>query len=311
MKLVSKIMIKTHKALIRHNIIWTRLNTGETVNVKNLAEEFGVGIRTIQKDMNERLSSIYDIEDLGQGNYRFTKSHCFVGADDEDESIAISLMKELQHSAIPDMDAYINTAIPTSSNYDEIFVFGMHFEAIEDIESFKTLIKAIKWKVGVEFVYTKADGSSKKVLVDPYRLANFQNYWYLIAFDPSVEILKTYYLKNITELVMFYENFTGNAQIEEDLNKVCNAMDSVWYNGEREDCLLKVEGIAKYYIERDLPVTMEIVEEHDSYIFVRIFYHNEIELFSFVKSWIPHIKIIDNKILSDKLTLQLTTFLNN
>ena len=303
-------MKKNQKALIRHNLIYQRLNLGETVNVRELSEEFGVGIRTIQKDMNERLSGIYDIEDLGQGNYRLSKHHRFVGADDEDESIAISLMKELQHSAIPEMDGYIDAALPTSSNYDDIFVFGMHFEAIEDIESFKILLKAIKWKVGVKFVYTKADGSSKEVLVDPYRIANFQNYWYLIAHDPSVEILKTYYLKNITELSMLYENFTGNPQIEEDLNKVCNAMDSVWYNGEQQSCLLRVEGKAKYYIERNVPSNIGFVEQHDTHDIVRMVFHNEVELFSFVKGWVPDVRIIDNKLLSDKLDSQLQDFLS-
>ncbi len=303
-------MQKNQKALIRHNLIYQKLSRGETVNVKTLAEEFGVGERTIQKDMNERLSGIYDIEPLGEGNYRLVKHHSFVGADDEDESIAISLMKELQHSAVPELDDYIDTAIPTSSNYDEIFVFGMHFETIEDVEAFKTLIKAIKWKVGVEFTYTKADGSSKEVLADPYRLANFQNYWYLIAYDPSVEILKTYYLKNISELQMLYENFTGNPKIEEDLNNMCNSMDSVWWNGERQSCLLKVSGIAKYYIERDLPDNMEKVEEHETYVVVRFYYHNEIELFSFVKSWIPHIRILDDDELAEKLDGELREFLN-
>jgi len=304
-------MKKNQKALIRHNLIYQKLNQGQIVNVAELAKEFGVGIRTIQKDLNERLSEIYDVEDLGQGNYIFPKHHRFVGGKDEDESIAISLMKELQHSAIPEMDAYIESALPTSSNYDDIFVFGMHFEAIEDVEAFNTLIKAIKWKVGVEFIYTKADGSSKKVLVDPYRLANFQNYWYLIAYDPSVEILKTYYFKNISELTMLYENFTGNTQIEEDLNKVCNAMDSVWYSGEQESCMLRVEDKAKYYLERDVPSNMEIVEQYDTHDIVRMVYHNEIELFSFVKQWIPDVKIINNKPLSDKLSAQLITFLSD
>ena len=302
-------MQKNQKALIRHNLIYEKLNHGEVVNVKELSEEFGVGERTIQKDLNERLSGIYDIESLGEGNYRFAKQHRFIGADDEDESIAISLMKALQHSAIPEMDDYIDAALPTSSNYDEIFVFGMHFEAIEDVEAFKSLIKAIKWKVGVKFTYIKADGSSKKVSVDPYRLANFQNYWYLIAYDPSVEVLKTYYLKNISKFKMQYENFTGNLQIEEDINKVCNSMDSVWWNGERQSCLLKVSNIAKYYIERDLPDVMELIEEYEEYIVVRFFYHNEIELFSYVKSWIPHIKIMDNDELSKKLSGELREFL--
>ena len=63
-------MKKNQKALIRHNIIYQRLQQGETVNVKVLSEEFGVSVRTMQKDMNERLSSTYDIVDLGQDSHR-------------------------------------------------------------------------------------------------------------------------------------------------------------------------------------------------------------------------------------------------
>ena len=111
--------------------------------------------------MNEQLNAFYDIEYLGEGSYRLDKHHFFKGANEE-ESIDISLMKELQHSAIPEMDSYVDAALPTSSNYDEIFVFGMHFETIEDIEAFKILIKAIKWKMGVEFVYTKAATAAAK-----------------------------------------------------------------------------------------------------------------------------------------------------
>jgi predicted DNA-binding transcriptional regulator YafY len=290
-------------------LIYQRLKQGEVLNVKVLAKEFSVGERTLQKDFNERLSGIYDIESLGEGNYRLKASHRFVGADDEDESIAISLMKELQHSAMPEMDEYIESALPTSSNYDEIFVFGLNFEAIENIDSFKILLKAIKWKVGVQFVYTKADGSSKTVLVDPYRLANFQNYWYLIAYDPSVEILKTYYFKNITDLTLLYENFTGNEQIEEDLNNVCNKMDSVWYSRDQQSCLLRVENKAKYYLERDILQTIETVEKHETYNIIRMTYHNEIELLSFVKRWIPDITILDD-VLSQKLDEELKRFLH-
>ena len=302
-------MNKNQKALIRYNLIHDKLTAGETVNVKALAEEFGVGVRTIQKDMNERLSKIYAIESLGEGNYRLSAQHRFVGAGDEDGSIAISLMKALQHSAIPEMDTYIDAAIPTSSNYDELFVFGLHFEAIEDVDTFNKLIKAIRWKVGIEFVYTKADGSSKLVLADPYRLANFQNYWYLIAYDPEVEILKTYYLKNISEFQTRYENFTGNAQIEEELNAMCSTMDSVWWNDEQQSCQLKVIDKAKYYIERNVPQNMKILESHDDYLIVRIMFYNEMELFAYVKSWLPWMRIIDNAALSKKLEEQLKSFL--
>jgi len=35
-------MKKNQKALIRHNLIYQKLQAGETVNVKDLADEFGV-----------------------------------------------------------------------------------------------------------------------------------------------------------------------------------------------------------------------------------------------------------------------------
>jgi len=69
----------------------------------------------------------------------------FMGTgDDEDAKIAVSLMKSLQHSAIPQMDDHIEAALPVAGRYSDIFVFGMHFERLEDIDIFKQLIKAIQ-----------------------------------------------------------------------------------------------------------------------------------------------------------------------
>ena len=43
--------------LTRLTVILTRLNNGENLVVKDLAEEFNVVTRTIQRDFNERLTS--------------------------------------------------------------------------------------------------------------------------------------------------------------------------------------------------------------------------------------------------------------
>ncbi len=302
-------MKKNQKALLRHNRIYHKLQTGETVNVKALAEEFGVGERTIQKDLNERLNTLYDIEYLGEGNYRLRRP-AFKGTKNEEESVAVSLMKALQHSAVPQMDDYVDAAVPTAGKNDDIFVFGIHFEAIDDTAVFHTLIKAIKWKVGVEFTYTKLDGSTKRVLADPYRLANFQKYWYLIAYDPAAELLKTYYLNNISELTMLYENFTGNDAIEKELETLCKDMDSVWWNGRKRSCLLEVTDKAKEYLQRrDLPENMELVETRDDALIVRIYFYHEMELFAYVKSWMPWMRIADDAELERKLREQVEQFL--
>jgi len=45
------------KALIRLRIIFKNLNDGEELNVTELAKEFNVSTRTIQRDFNEKPTS--------------------------------------------------------------------------------------------------------------------------------------------------------------------------------------------------------------------------------------------------------------
>ena len=49
------------RALTRLRIILQRLNDDEALEVKELAEEFNVSTRTIQRDFNERLITSYPI----------------------------------------------------------------------------------------------------------------------------------------------------------------------------------------------------------------------------------------------------------
>ena len=48
-----------NKTLMRLYEILQRLNDGEALSIKSLAEEFDVSYRTIQRDMNDRLSKMY------------------------------------------------------------------------------------------------------------------------------------------------------------------------------------------------------------------------------------------------------------
>lgn len=303
-------MKKNQKALIRQTTIFGRLNAGETVNVKALAEEFGVGVRTIQKDMNERLSTTYDIVDLGHGDYRFAEGYRLYGGDDEEEKIAISLMKSLQRSAIPTMNEYIDTAFPAATRYEEMFLFDLDFEPIEDMGIFKVILQAIKWKVGMEFHYTKKDGSSKEVTAHPYRIANFRNYWYLIAYDLAAEKLKAYYLQSIARLHTLYENFIADARIEQKLEQMCSQIDSAWYGDNVYYTKLRLTADARFYLERHLPYTMEVVEADSESVIVTFRYSDESEVFSIVKKWLPDIRIIDNPELARKLEDVLRNYLH-
>ena len=301
-------MTKNQKALIRQTTIFNRLNTGKVLNVKHLAEEFGVSVRTIQKDFNERLNKMYDIVDKGHGNYAFARGYHFNGTDDEDEKIAVSLMKGLQQSAIPQMDDYVNSALLISRDFEKMFIFGLNFEPIKDIEEFKIILKAIRWRVGLEFNYTRLDGKTIKVLADPYRIANFNNYWYLLAYDPTSEQIKSYYLGNISKLKTLYENFTADPSLEKELNKMCNTIDSVWFKTEKQKVTLKVTSRSRYYLMRYLPTNIVLLKEDEDAVLLHFSYYHETELFDFLKHWLPDVKIMDNDILYDKFTAILQNY---
>ena len=302
-------MKKNQKALIRQTTIFNRLNAGETLNVKDLAEEFAVSLRTIQKDFNERLNSMYDIVDLGHGNYAFTKGYKFEGPEDEDKKVALSLMKSLQHNALPQMDEYVNASLSSENNYEDIFLFNLDFEPIRNLENLKTILKAIQWRFGISFVYTRLDGKTAEVTVHPYRLANFNNFWYLIAYDLKHEKIKTYYFGNISKLKTLYENFTDNSKVNKEL-KSAGEISSVWYKSKKLEVVLIVKGKAKRYFKRHLPKNIQRIDSDENRFLLKFSYYHKAELFSFLKKWLPDIHIKDETLQNEFRTL-LQNYLDN
>ena len=301
-------MQKNQTALIRQTTIFNRLNEGETLNVKALAEEFGVSVRSIQKDFNERLNSMYNIVDLGHGNYAFAEGYKFKGADDEDEKVALSLMRSLQHNAIPQMDAYIDATISSVSNYEEMFLFNLDFEPIVDPNNFKIILKAIQWKFGLIFEYTRRDGKTSEVTVHPYRLANFNALWYLIAYDLKNEKVKTYYLANLSKLQTLYENFTNDPKVSKEI-ELLSTVSSAWYKSEKSEVLLTVSGDAQHYLKQHHPQNTTIVQTTQEELSLQFHYYHKTELFNFVKKWLPDIHIVHDE-LQEEFTELLKSYIS-
>ena len=298
------------KTSIRLATIFARLNEGQTVNVAALAEEFGVTKRTIQIDLNKRLGDMYNIVDKGHGNYAFEEGYRIKPVENEEETIAVSLMKSLQQHAVPEFNEYVNAAIPMVKYYEKLFLFDLHFETIEDIGTFRIILRAIQWRVGLEFLYTNHDGVVKEVTVHPYRIANFKSFWYLVAYDLLDEKIKVYYLKNITKLHLLDENFIADENIEEELDRICSTIDSAWYSDETFYVTLNITGEANRYLSRNLPNNLEILEEKENATLVRMRYHDESEVLTLVKTWLPDIEIVDNELLQKKLKRVLDSYLH-
>ena len=302
-------MNKSQKALIRQTTIFSRLNAGEVVNVGDLAEEFGVSVRTIQIDLNKRMA-IYEIEDLGHGNYRFVEGFRIRTTDNEEEQISLSLMRGLQRSAIPSMNEYIDRALPMVRQYEEMFLFDLALEPITDLGKFKVVLQAIQWRVALMFDYTTKEGEKlRECTVHPYRIANFHRRWYLVAYDLADEKIKTFHFPAIKRMKTLYENFLADEEREKELERLCDGMVSVWYDGEEKSCRLRLSGDARRYLVSNPPPNCEILDQSEQEALMLMRYYNPIEPLALVKHWLPDIRIENNDELQGKLRQTLEEYL--
>ncbi len=286
------------------------LNRGYTVNIKELSEEFEIGERQIQKDI-ELFSEMYEIESLGSQNYRMTKGYKLIGTENEDVEIAIALMKSLQQSALPQMNEDVDKALSKSEKYGDIFLFNIDNEEISHMREFRKFLQAIRNRQSCSFQYTKKDGTRKDVHAHPYRIANLSNYWYLLAYDVEAEKLKSYHINSIDSVVLAGENYINNAAVEKEIEDTFVDFTSAWFDGEAKSVKLQVTGTAKHYLDRSPPRNITIISRSDRELEIQFDYYNDIEVLNFVKKWLPDIKIIDHLKLKQKLQKTLQNYLQN
>ncbi len=286
------------------------LNRGYTVNVKQLSEEFDIGERQIQKDI-ELFSDMYEIESLGSQNYKIAKGYKLIGTENEDVDIAMALMKNLQQSALPQMNEDVDKALSKSEKYGDIFLFNIDNEKISHMREFRKILQAIHYKQSCSFQYIKKDASSKEVTVHPYRIANLSNYWYLLAYDVEGEKLKSYHINSIKRVILAGENYINDTAIEKEIEDTFVNFTTAWFDGEAKSVTLEARGNAKTYIERKPSRNMTFLSNVEEMIQIEFKYYNEIEVLNFVKHWLPEVKILDNAELKHKLQILLQEYLSD
>ena len=296
-KLVNRLVSIIHK-----------LNHNQTLNISELSQEFSISQRQIQKDI-KLFSSIYEIESLGEQNYRLKQSYKVLDTNNENTDIALALLKSLQKSALPQMSKFIDDALPETKKYKNIFLLNINYEEIAHTKEFNKLLQAIKIQESCSFNYTKKDGSSKQVYVHPYKIANFSNFWYLLAYDVKAEKLKSYHINSINHIEFANENYISNEAIEKEIQETFAKFNSVWFDGNPKRVILEISENAKLYTERNLPKNASILSLNEKTLTIEYEYYNTTEILSFVKQWLPHVKIINNEELKKKLQEDISQYL--
>lgn len=288
---------KTDKLTTRIIGISTRLSRGEVVTVKELAEEFDVTPRSIQKDLNERLMQFLPIVRVNDQYYM--ESH-FIGKLDYDDIRDFALLSGIKE-LYPSLNDGALADILNAKINDALLVKGGAYEEISGKKKEFDLIRlAIVLKHQLYFIY-----KDKKRIVNPYKLVNNNDIWYLVG-DENGE-LKTYSFTKMEKLCRREKSFTPKNEFKEIINNPNNK----WFSKNKTKVILEIDSSAsEYFLRRELLPHQVILKHTKKKLVVQTTVAYDEEILRVVRYWIPHITIVEPMELDEKLREGLSSYLH-
>ena len=292
-------MSQTTKTSLANRLatILTRLNNHERLSVPALAEEFGVSVRSIQRDLNKQLSFLpikkdadgcYVLEEYALGSMSFTDIQNFASMSGITElypSLDYEFIKELLR------DRFRNTCLVKDKSAEDVGSYKELFYRLSD---------AIKDRYEVCFYYA----NKPREKVKGYKLVNNDGVWYFIADDGGK--LKHFSLAKIEDWVVSDTKFVSDEKFVKTIAE--NTLD--WFSAKPIEVTLQIDTkVADYFLRRKILANQNIIENSDKHLILSTKVAYDQEIFRIVRAWIPHIKILTPKDWQDKLEDTLKEYL--
>ena len=295
------------KALTRLRVILQRLNDGESLGVKELAEDFNVSTRTIQRDFNEKLVGSYPIYQENK-KWKMQDGFKIEKIRDIEDQIVLDIIEKITDGIGGKFAAKAHKLLSKIKNDEFNPIYAkLNIEDISDkIADINILETAIKEKKEITCRYNLTYGKSYNTTLQPLKIVNYEGFWYLVALNDNE--IKKYYLKELSNIQITNVEFTVDTKIDELLN---NSI-SIWFNQYTEPFEVKLfanKNAAKYLKRRPLPTqSIESLNE-DGTMQVVIKITHEMEILPIIKYWIPHLHIMEPLWIKDKVKNDIDKYL--
>lgn len=281
--------------------ILVKLNQGEKLDPQGLADEFGVNLRTIQRDLNERFAYLplqktdgrYHLDVIFLGKLNIKDIERFAGL-----AGVRGLFPSLNDDFLRDIfDTRIQGAL---------LVKGHHYEDLLGKEQlFRDLEKSIIGRHQIDFYYQMAKGPKKYREVSPYKLVNQKGIWYLAALDG--EKLKTFSFSKVSRLEVLDGKFVWSKEID---NRLATE-DGIWFSEVNQEVVLRINREVAGYFKRRKLIANQVIEKEleDGGLLVSAKVGHLNQILPIIRYWLPHIQVISPESLQQELEQGLTEYL--
>lgn len=279
--------------------ILQKFNNGERFSLEELASEFNVSVRTITRDIQDRLAFMpiakengkYFLEPYVLGNLGFKDLQNFAFL-----SGICGLYPSLDQDFIADL---LNEKI--SSAY---LVRNEGFEKGVNKTLFEKLSSAIVKNELISFSY-----KNKPRIIKPYKLVSNNGIWYVLGVEQGSKegLLKNFTLAKMSD----FKNLKKNFKSDEKVLELIKTSQSKWF-GKIQEATLRVDKQAsEYFLRKPVLNQLELIDEDELCLTFKVKFSYDDELLNVVKLYLPFIKITEPKSLQEKLTQTLKQYLKN
>jgi predicted DNA-binding transcriptional regulator YafY len=282
--------------------ILIKLNQGESLDPTALANEFGVNLRTIQRDLNVRFAYLPILKNGG----RYRLDPLFLGkfnARDIERFASLAGVRGL----FPSFSDEFLRDIFDSQVQSALLVKGHHYEDLSGREHlFQQLKQAIVENLCLSFSYVRGKASKLYERIEPYRLVNLKGIWYLAACDQGK--LKTFSITRIEALSVTRDTFVPDPSIAQKLGQE----DGIWFSETDYEVVLMVAPEVAGYFKRRKLIANQVIEKElqDGSLLVSARVGHSNQILPIVRYWIPHLRILSPESLQTELKAGLSSYLN-
>jgi predicted DNA-binding transcriptional regulator YafY len=295
------------KTLTRLIGFLTKLSDNERPTTKELAQEYGVTMRTIQNDINRLITSFPITKDM-EGRFVFEPGYSLKQTIlKDDELIFLSLALD-QFTDVEDIDNVKDRIYKKIVSRQLESPFFIRYEHLEDLEVDSPLIASLESYIQSREI-VQIEFTNKTVELELYKIAAFWGFWYLFAKDLSDEKTKTFKLSKIKKIIPLGKTHkTSSEKIKAILNKAHSAF---YDDGNSFTVLVKVQKeVAEFFQAREFIPSQKIEKElPDGSLHVSFEVSHDEDVDNLIKAWLPHVEVLEPLRFREKLKKELTEYL--
>ncbi|HOI82751.1 MAG TPA: WYL domain-containing protein [Campylobacterales bacterium] len=296
------------KILTRITGILSKLSNNENPTVQELAQEYNVSTKTIQRDIFRRLIG-FPIVAIG-GKIMFTDGYSIKDGKfniEELSTLSLSLMlikdagKDFERSA----KELLSRLVAHKLHKQPYYIKPDFYEYIDTDSALANKIEDAILNSHELQIKTR---NKDKFLVCPLKLANISGIWYLFCKVSNDANFKSFIFSSIESAEATGNIFTPIKEIDE----ILAMMGSEHYHPENIFSVkVKISKEVSHYfsLKKHLPSQEIISKEEDNSLIISFQASHAEDVDNLIKSWLPHIAILEPKWLKDQLLEELGAYL--